>query len=390
MSIVITPNVPPLAPQGAATADIILQSGSVISARVVQLLGNDQVRIAIGGQSVDVTSLVPLQAGQTLQLQVSQTASGIRLAVVNRQAAAASQGFSGASAVLNSLTVAPDLATGIAPPATSGPIATSPQLTALETLAVAVAAQSAATQQTSLAPLFANLDVAAGLAGLPPQIQQAAAQLLAQRTSLDQNLTGSDIKQALQASGLFLEASLASGSVASSTATPDIKAALIVLRQVLTTALAGVTAAGTQAAAGTPLATPTAQPGAAPLTAPQGAVQVAIIAAQNAALSETIAATPLSQATISGAPAPPQPPQPVVVAANSETGVTLSPTLAPSLAPAALAPATSAGSTPGTVPAFTAEIIDLGVTSQILPPAVALADAGARAAASNAALNLLQ
>ena len=37
-------------------------------------------------------------------------------------------------------------------------------------------------------------------------------QVLAQRTSLDQNLTGNDVKNALQKSGLFLEASLASGS----------------------------------------------------------------------------------------------------------------------------------------------------------------------------------
>ena len=79
--------------------------------------------------------------------------------------------------------------------------------------------------------------VAAGLSGLPPQVQQAAAQVLAQRTSLDPGLTGADIKQAFQSSGLFLEASLASGSVASASAAPDLKAALIVLRQVLTTAL---------------------------------------------------------------------------------------------------------------------------------------------------------
>ena len=77
---------------------------------------------------------------------------------------------------------------------------------------MSVAAQTAATQQTSLAPLFANLDVAAGLNDLPPQVQQAVAQVLAQQTSLDPNLTGADVKQAFQSSGLFLEASLASGS----------------------------------------------------------------------------------------------------------------------------------------------------------------------------------
>jgi hypothetical protein len=238
MSIVITPDIPPVAAQGATTANIVLQPGSVISARVVQILGNDQVRIAIGGLSIDVTSQVPLQAGQTLQLQVSQTATGIGLAVVGQQGgAAAGQGLASATATLDTITLAPDAAAGLAALAalaTPGTAASSSQLTALETLAVSLAAQSAATQQTSLAPLFANLGVATALAGLPPQVQQAVAQVLAQRTSLDQNLTGSDIKQAFQTSGLFLEASLASGTALPSNAPPDLKAALIVLRQVLT------------------------------------------------------------------------------------------------------------------------------------------------------------
>ena len=64
----------------------MLQPGSVISARVLQVLANDLVRIAIAGQSIDVLSQVPLQAGQTLQLAVSQTPDGIRLAVVSGRA----------------------------------------------------------------------------------------------------------------------------------------------------------------------------------------------------------------------------------------------------------------------------------------------------------------
>src|SRR6201991_1881412 len=83
MPIVINPTTPPVATQGV-TANIVLQPGTVINAQVLQLLGSDQVRIAIGGQSLDVVSQLPLQAGQTLQLAVSQTADGnINLAVVN-------------------------------------------------------------------------------------------------------------------------------------------------------------------------------------------------------------------------------------------------------------------------------------------------------------------
>ena len=238
MSIVITPSIPLVAAQGA-TADIVLQPGSVISATVLQVLGNDQVKISIAGQSLDVLSQVPLQAGQTLQLQVSQTQDGIGLAMVSQQGgASASQGVANsgtASIAGDTVTLAPGAVANVVVSAT--PVTIASQLTALETSAVSAAAQTAATQQTSLATLFANLGVAAGLTGLPPQVQQAVVQVLAQQTILNQGLTGDDIKQAFQTSGLFLEASLASGSVPSSSAAPDLKAALIVLRQVLTTSL---------------------------------------------------------------------------------------------------------------------------------------------------------
>jgi hypothetical protein len=118
-------------------------------------------------------------------------------------------------------------------------------LTPLERAVVAAVAQGAATEQDSQAPLFANLGAVASSGNLPPKLQAAIAQVLAQQTSLDQNLGGGDIKAAFQKSGLFLEASLASGSIASS-GVPDLKAALIVLRQTLQTAL------GTTAAAPTP------------------------------------------------------------------------------------------------------------------------------------------
>ena len=230
MSILITPTTSLVAAQGAS-AGVVLQPGTVVAAKVLQILGNDQVRIAIAGQAIDVQSQVPLQAGQTLQLAVSQTTNGIALALVNQQGgAAASQGSTGsasATATSDSVTLGPGAAAGLAGPATTALAAPANPLTPLETVAVSIAAQTAATQQTSLGTLFANLGVAAGLGSLPPQVQQAVAQVLAQQTSLNTGLTGDDIKQAFQSSGLFLEASLASGSVASSGAVPDLKAALI-------------------------------------------------------------------------------------------------------------------------------------------------------------------
>jgi Flagellar hook-length control protein FliK len=380
MSIVITPNIPLVAAQGA-TADIVLQPGSVISAKVLQVLGNDQVKISIAGQSLDVLSQVPLQAGQTLQLQVSQTQDGIALSVVSQQGgASASQGVvnSGTTSIAgDTVTLAPGAVANVLP-ATPATIAN--QLTALETSAVSAAAQTAATQQTSLATLFANLGVAVGLTGLPPQVQQAVVQVLAQQTILNQGLTGADIKQAFQTSGLFLEASLASGSVPSSSAVPDLKAALIVLRQVLTTSLGSAPVTpGTSATQGAPATTANVAQDAASLTTVQSTTP-----------TETVQPGTTAGAVVTDQGAQPSlqaSPQPVTIIAGAEMPTTVSPELAPLLASEITAPATSSQGTASTVEQV---IADLGEANQIIPPAATQADAAARAAASGAALNLLQ
>ena len=100
--------------------------------------------------------------------------------------------------------------------------------------------QTAATQQGSLAPLFANLGVAAGSGSLPPALQQAVAQVLAQRTSLDQNLTGGDSRMRFRAPGCFWRPRWRPDRFAHGRM-PDLKAALIVLRQTLSSL--GATAA---------------------------------------------------------------------------------------------------------------------------------------------------
>ena len=85
MSISVTPILPVIAAQSAAT-DLVLQPGSVVDAQVLQVLSDYLVRIAIANVSIDVLSEVPLQAGQTLQLAVSQTQDSVRLAVVGQGA----------------------------------------------------------------------------------------------------------------------------------------------------------------------------------------------------------------------------------------------------------------------------------------------------------------
>ncbi len=190
MALTVNPVSPvTVAAQGAVggTPTLVLQPGTVVSAQVQNVLAADLVRIAIASLSIDVVTEVPLQAGQNLQLAVSQAESGvIRLAVIGQGAGAASADAAG--------------------------LASDPSVGAASPDHIAVASSDR----------------------LPPALRTAVAQVLAQQTSLDENLTGSDIQQALQKSGLFLEASLAAGAVPASD-TPDLKAALIVLRQALAT-----------------------------------------------------------------------------------------------------------------------------------------------------------
>jgi Flagellar hook-length control protein FliK len=387
MSIVINQNVPVAAAQVVAP-DVVLQPGSVISARVLQLLGSDQVRIAIGSQSIDVLSQVPLQAGQTLQLAVSQTTDGIRLAVVNSQGGAAASpapsDLTSAAASFDTVTLAPDATIFTAALTSPADAAPTNQLTPQQALAVSTAAQIAATQQTSLAPLFANLGVAATLDSLPAPVQLAVAQLLAQRTSLDQNLTGADVKQAFQNSGLFLEAHLASGS-APSAATPDLKAALIVLRQVLVTSLTGATAA--QNATTAPSATVAQALNVAQAaivtevaTVAQGATLQPVLVAPNTGpvlMPEAMVLGLDGQLSLPGASPP------VVITATPAAPTTASPALAPLLAPGFDAPLLAAAAQPSPN-----QVVVNSAAGQVIAPTPAAA--AAQAAANTAVLSLLQ
>src|SRR5258708_39461308 len=108
MSISINPIFPVIAAQGAAP-DLVLQPGTVIDAEVLKLLSDDLVRIAISGLWMEVFWEIRLQVGQALQLAVSQTPEGIRLAVVGQE--------SGAKAVASAdaVTRTPDTIIDVAP-----------------------------------------------------------------------------------------------------------------------------------------------------------------------------------------------------------------------------------------------------------------------------------
>jgi hypothetical protein len=252
MAISINPVLPVLSAQeaGGVAPELVLQQGSVVNAQVLKVLSADLVRIAIASLSIDVATEIPLQQGQNLQLAVTQTKDGIRLAMVGQGGDAGSLG--------DAVTLSPD---ALAEAPVNRPAILTPKsaLTPLERAAVSAAAQVAVTEQDSLAPLFANLGAAVSSSNLPPKLQAAIAQVLAQQTSLDQNLGGGDIKTAFQKSGIFLEASLAAGSIPAS-GVPDLKAALIVLRQTLQSALGGNSPVATPSAPATPPGAPQAAP----------------------------------------------------------------------------------------------------------------------------------
>ncbi|MDA9441827.1 flagellar hook-length control protein FliK [Bradyrhizobium sp. CCBAU 51745] len=240
----------------AATPDLVLQAGTVVDARVVSLLADNLVRIAIANLSMDVMSEVSLTPGQNLQLAVSQNDGTIRLAVVN--------GAGEASA--DQVTLTPTAASLVeSPPLAPSVNAARNTLTPLEQVAVTAASAEAVTKQGSQAPLFANLASVVSGSDLPAGLKQAVLDVLAQQTPLNMALDGGDIESAFQKSGLFLEASLAAGATPQPGAVPDLKAALLVLRQTLAAtsvtpapAAPQVAAQNTAPAPGTPVVLQTA------------------------------------------------------------------------------------------------------------------------------------
>lgn len=103
--------------------------------------------------------------------------------------------------------------------------------TPAKTLEAAVA--NAASRQGGLAPLMADLEQALASPALPASLKAAIAEVLSLRKPLTASTSAADIKQAASASGVFLEPRLAAGAPAQ----PDMKAALLVLRQMLQSAM---------------------------------------------------------------------------------------------------------------------------------------------------------
>ncbi len=250
-----------------------LQVGQVVQALVLELIESDVFRLQLPQATVDVRSDVPLAVGSTVTLAVKGAGANARLVVyaddarpavpapqAAQPAPAAAPTLSGKHPVGEAVIIAraplqpgrapvdaPVLrdAPPIAPARAPQPQQQSQIVTPERALGEAV--RAAATKQSGLAPLFADIEQVAGAAPealpVPLPVRAAAQQIAALRVPLDENLTASDVKQAFVRSGVLFEPRVAAGKVAeispprSAPNTPapagDLKAALLVLRQVL-------------------------------------------------------------------------------------------------------------------------------------------------------------
>ncbi|MDR7115942.1 flagellar hook-length control protein FliK [Caulobacter sp. BE254] len=199
--------------------------------------------------------------------------------------------------------------------------------------AVAAAAGRAAARQAGLAPLMADMAQAAAEPDTPRQVKAAIDQVMALSTRLDGQVSGPEIRQALQRSGLFLEARLATAAPDGPSARPrtgtltdpprvvptptpnsDMKAALLVFREVVRSWADALPPMAAQAgAAATPTsggATSAATPGASALAAAASAQQA------DRGTPQALAATTASPASSASRSMPPVPEAPVLPRAD--------------------------------------------------------------------------
>ena len=301
MDLIVSPaNVVALNPQQGAALPA-LRTGEVVEAQVLQAVA-DAAQIAIGNTILEVQTQIALTPGTTVKLAVSNSPQGLRLTLVGgaggtgaavggsvRQrkcAATAGLGTSGVvtvpadsvetPAVITTPAGAPQGAPAavtangnpLADPAaiagdcaannTAGatstnvaaattadaqiqPSAQAPNPVVAATAALTAAVQTSAARQGGLGPLFADASVAATIPAVPEPVRQAAERLLALPPVLDDSISADDVKQALDRSGLFLEANLSAevnGGSAAPASADDLKAALVVLRNVVKSWLA--------------------------------------------------------------------------------------------------------------------------------------------------------
>ena len=251
-----------------------LPAGQMVQALVLELIQSDVFRLQLPQAVVDVRTDVPLTPGSTIAVVPKGTGQSARLtlysddprraappspghaapslagkqpigeATIIRAAPAAQASAGSKSAEATAVRDAPSIGPARQPQAPPQPTAVPPSITPQQALGAAV--RVAASRQTGLAPLLADVEqvVQMPASAVPAPVRAAAEQVLALRVPLAANLPAPDLKLAFARSGVLFEPRLAAegrAPVQSPHVVPeeaqappaDLKAALIVFRQVL-------------------------------------------------------------------------------------------------------------------------------------------------------------
>lgn len=225
------PSVPAVAPSPipASGPAAPLPPAPMVTGMVSGRTPEGLTQVSIGTQTLALNLRVPppLHAVVTLTpLAQASPASGGVLVQVVPVSASAPQATASGQAASPALTV-PDVSASVAirPPAAP---AARPAGEAGAVLREA--ASQAAARQTSLAPLLVTLAQAAGRLGqVPGPVAQAAMQLLGSRVNAERPIPAAVLQQAVQKSGIFLEARLGAPNAAQAMR-GDVKASLLTLQ----------------------------------------------------------------------------------------------------------------------------------------------------------------
>jgi hypothetical protein len=260
-----------------------LPPGQIVQALVLALIESDVFRLRLPQAVVDVRSDVALTPGSTVTLALKSGGANAKLVIYSDTPAAAPAG-QGAPNLAGRRPIGEAVIVARAPAQAGVPakITTDPAITrdapsisparpveppVMRALtpeqAVGEAVRVAASRQSGLAPLFADVEqVVQAPTALPAPVRAAANDLLALRVPLDAPITATGVKQAFVRSGVLFEPRLAAKAAPAADAKSvapapagDLKAALLVFRQVLKVWSASETVASRPAAPPTPVAT---------------------------------------------------------------------------------------------------------------------------------------
>lgn len=247
MDLVVSPTIVAFNSQSGAHPQG-MTPGQTIDALVMQLIDAATVRVSVAGTVVDLPTQIPLTPGAIVRLAVRGHGTDTKFVIVGISPRSPTEtGLQkGASDAATTVTIASqqpaDEAIGAPVDEALAPSVVpeqAPKAQAVEravptdpTTALASAMRTSAARQVGLAPLLADVAEAFAAPQLPTPVRLVLAHILALPRSFESGVSAADVQQSLKQSGILLEAHLADPQTPFTLA-PDLKVALLALRQVL-------------------------------------------------------------------------------------------------------------------------------------------------------------